>query len=73
MKQHKSIKLNTDLIERIEAQAKKENRSFNNMVETILESFSNSIIIQNYPDGTKVMYKPDLGTGDIITIRPDNV
>jgi len=36
MKQHKSIKIETQLIEKIEQLAAKENRSFNNMVETIL-------------------------------------
>lgn len=37
MKQHKSIKLEQDLLDKIEALAKKENRSFNNMVESILQ------------------------------------
>lgn len=39
MKQHKSIKLEQDLIDKIEALAKKENRSFNNMVEFIIQLY----------------------------------
>jgi|GEM_PF-3593401 len=38
MKQHKSIKIETELIKAIERKALNENRSFNNMVEVLLKS-----------------------------------
>ncbi len=38
MKKHKSIKLPQILIDKVNDEAKKENRSFNNKVEVILES-----------------------------------
>lgn len=36
-KQHKTMRIKKDLIERIKKTAEKENRNFNNMVETLLE------------------------------------
>lgn len=36
-KQHKTMRLKKELIEKIKSMAKKENRSFNNMVEQLLE------------------------------------
>jgi len=35
-KEHKTMRLPVDLIKKIKAQAKKENRSFNNMIEQLL-------------------------------------
>lgn len=35
-KQHKTMRLKRDLVKKIEEMAEKENRSFNNMVETLL-------------------------------------
>jgi len=37
MKIHKSVRLDDELIKKIEALAAKDNRNFNNMVEVLLE------------------------------------
>lgn len=36
-KQHKTMRLKSDLVKKIQKMAEKENRSFNNMIETLLE------------------------------------
>lgn len=44
MKIHKTLRLNKDLIEQLEIIAKKENRNFSNLVETILNDYLNVLI-----------------------------
>jgi len=44
MKIHKTLRLNKDLIEQLEILAKKENRNFSNLVETILSDYLNILV-----------------------------
>ncbi len=45
MKIHRTLRLNKDLIEKLENLAKEENRNFSNLVETILNNYLNNIYL----------------------------
>lgn len=60
MKQHKSIKIDADLIAKVQERADKEKRSFNNMVEVLLSDAINGNFIaisNNIPELLKTIPK----------------
>lgn len=78
LRKQKSIKLKPQLVEILEIEAKRQNRSFNNLVELILERAINSKPNNKGEISPKFAKKIDAAhqdflKGETITVNPENI